>query len=255
MLRSMFEWMRAHWLLLVAAGLLLCAAEQLAYQWKDRDYLQALTNTVIKNACARTAEQKALALRDYLRQNVAFDGAPVEGRPYLRASAAETLKSGKGYCGEVSRAFICMAGLADIPAQRINLYGGTSHVVAEVELGGKNWIVDCQNPPAIADLEPIEQVMRERGYFDYSTLNVRRLGLDSFFSRIKLRMGPLTYWGENPHALRAAFWFALAGLVLLFRPLRWSVRAMLKRRGWIHESDKPKLHAALNGLAEVGPGR
>jgi hypothetical protein len=238
---------------LLVVVLLLLAAEQVVVQCSEQAYVQDLTSAVIQDAGAIATKDKVIAIRDYLRKNVAFNGAPVVGRPFLRATAAETLKSRKGYCGEVSRAFICMAGCLDIPAQRINLYGPQAHTVAEVDINGRNWIVDCQYPPPIPDLKSLEQIMLEGTYADYSTLNVRRLGLDSLFSRIKLHMGPLTYWGENPHALKAAFCGSLAGVVMLVRPLRWSVRTVLRRRGWIHKSDKPGLDVALNGHAESAP--
>jgi hypothetical protein len=166
----------------------------------------------------------------------------MDDRPFLRASAAETLQSGKGYCGEVTRAFIRMADAVGIRAQRINLYGKINHVVAEVELKpGERVIVDSQNPPLLPDLDTLDHVILRPEYTDYSTLNLRRLRLSWLVSRIKLEIGPLTYWAESPHALEAGLWLAaalmlLSGKLLLVcgRPL---ARMLLARRGWVKPAD------------------
>jgi Transglutaminase-like superfamily len=257
LLSSIFKALLRRWDLAIAVILVLMAALQLAFQFQERWYLQEVTHAIVKDAGAKTTEEKVLALRGYIRKNVEFRNAPTNDRPFLRATAAETLQSGKGYCGEVSRTFICMARVLDIRAQRINLYGKKPHVVAEAELSdGQNVIVDCQNPPHIAGLEPLDKVMLRGDYDDYSTLNVRRLGLDGLFSRIKMQMGPFVYWGENPHALKALVFVVLAFGLLLIRPFRWSIRTILQRRGWIHQSDLAKFAVVLkhpaNGTAPQG---
>jgi hypothetical protein len=152
------------------------------------------------------------------------------------------LQSGKGYCGEVTRAFIRMADAVGIRAQRINLYGAINHVVAEVELKpDERVIVDSQNPPLLLDLETLDHVILRPEYTDYSTLNLRRLRLSWLVSRVKLEMGPLTYWTESPNALKAGLWLAVA-LVLLSGKLllvcgRPLVRKLLARRGWVKSPD------------------
>ncbi len=215
----------------------------------ENRYLQAVAKRVISEAGATTHEAQITALRDFIRQTVRFENAPMYNRPFLRATAMETISSGEGYCGEVSRAFINLAHAAGIKAQRVNLYGSELHVVAEAELNpGSNVIVDCQSPPKIVNLEPLDSVMLRPEYDDFSTLNVRRLGLSSLFSRIKLQMGPLTYWSENPHALKAGFWFGLAGLFVLIKGLRDAVRFSLKKRGWVHSSNQQVVEAVTQSL-------
>ena len=61
-------------------------------------------------------------------------GAPHDDRPFLRATARETLESGLGYCGESTRAFINLAHQLGIKAHRVNLYGPSPHVIAEAEV-------------------------------------------------------------------------------------------------------------------------
>src|SRR5438093_59962 len=81
-------------------------------------------------------------------------------------------------------------------------------------------------------------VIRRDEYDDYYTLSLRRLGLYPAISRIKVNLGSLIYWTENPHALQALGWFLLAlALTITFLALkvgRVCVRHYLHRRGWIH---------------------
>jgi hypothetical protein len=231
---------------------------------QDACYTRGMAETVVCQAGAATPRQKVLALRNYLRKEVHIPHTPgwMEDRPFLRQSAAETLQTHEGWCGEETRAFIVMADAVGVRAQRLNLYGeADAHVVAEADLGcdGKV-IVDCQQPPHIAELTPLDEVVGGSQFKDYSTLNLRRVGLGSFVPRLKLSMGAVGYWVERPHMLRALFWAALAlGLVTL-KGLRSLVRWLLHRRGWIHASDQARLQrlwqngpAEEHGLSEPRP--
>ena len=167
----------------------------------------------------------------------------------MRATAADTLRSGLGYCGEVTRVFICMAASVGVRAQRINLYGKENHVVAEAQLAPeKRVIVDCQNPPRIAQLVPLDKVILQPECSDYSTLNLRRLRLNWLVSRLKLEMGPLTYWTENPHLLKATIWFFLAAALLSLKLALQLARLMLRRAGWVRGTE-----LRVNHLPPVSP--
>ena len=210
--------------------------------YQNQRYVEQVAQAVIQQAQANDARARVLALQQYLQTHVTYVGAPYDNRPFFRASAAETLQSGLGYCGEVSRTFIKMAHAIGIRAQRINLFGSSPHVVAEVELSeNERVIVDCQNPPQIPNLEPLEKVMLRPEYNDYSTLNLRRLHLSGIFQRIKLEMGIWNYWLESPHALKAWLWLALAGLLVAFRLLLLlgprCLRMILTRLGWVQLSN------------------
>jgi hypothetical protein len=221
-------------------------AVEAAQQYKESLYVNAFAWEVVNREQAKDAQSRIIALRDYIRQNVTFQSAPKD-RPFLRASAAETLRSGKGYCGEVTRAFIQMAGAVGIRAQRINLYGKNPHVVAEAELSpGDAVIVDCQYPPQIRDLEKLDQVILRREYDDYYTLNLRRLRINWFVTRIKTEIGPLTYWTENPRALKAALWLGLAFFLIVCRVIRSALRYVLRKRGWVHVSDLKRVGVSAN---------
>lgn len=187
----------------------------------EQRYLDKKAHEIIAIANAQTQTEQILALRDYVRLNVTSAGLNLnDKRPFLRDSAKRTLETGKGFCGEVSRTFICLARQLGINAQRINLYGKNPHVVAVVELDtGERFLVDSQRAPdgtTVFD-EPItlNQLMSDPkyGYTNYSTIHLRRLGLGNFFTSLNLRITFISWLLENPSLLLATL--ALGGTVAL----------------------------------------
>lgn len=245
--QTMREKLRRHalavWIVVLAAPL----SVEAYFQHAEDAYVHAVAERVVRDAHATAPREQVVALRDYVRAHVTWEGAPGENdpRPFLRATAEETLRSGVGYCGEDSRLFINLARSMGIEAQRVNLYGRVMHVVAEVELvPHERLIVDAQSPPMIDGLEPLDQVILRPEFDDYYTLNLRRLHLGWLVSRVRLEMGPLTYWLENPHALKAALWGSLLAVVVGARLARTALRYFLLRRGWVHRSSLPQTAAA-----------
>lgn len=238
------------WLVVIALAM---GMIETVRQYRESLYVRSIALEVVQQAGAADTRSRIIALRDFLRAKVSYQGAPYEARPFLRATAAETLRSGVGYCGEITRAFICLADAIGIRAQRINLVGKHLHVVAEAELApGQHVIVDGQNPPAIVDLEQLDKVILRPEYDDYYTLNLRRLRANWLVSRIKMQLGPLTYWTENPHALLAALWFGLALTLITARGIRQLLRFGLRRRGWIHVSNEEAVRQAALSLQGQG---
>jgi transglutaminase superfamily protein len=225
-------------------------------QHRDARYIKGVVASIFPNGAPADARARVVALREYVRTHVSWQGLPLDAdRPFLRFSAAEILRTGKGYCGESTRVFIVLAAEAGIAAQRINLWGAKPHVVAEVRLSSQEdpVLVDAQNPPQIVELETLDKVIERPEYDDYYTLNLRRLHLNWLVSRVKLRMGALTYWTENPHALRSALYVMLAMGIVLMKLGRRALRAFLHRRGWIHVSALPVTNtAAVNDRRWVG---
>lgn len=235
------------WLAVTMA--LVMGSVEMVRQYRDNIYVRSVALDVIRQAGAADNPARIIALRDFLRTKVQYQGAAHDDRAFLRATAAETIRSGFGYCGEVTRAFICLADAVGIRAQRINLVGASLHVVAEAEIApGQNVIADCQNPPAIIDLEPLDKVILRPEYDDYYTLNLRRVRLNGLVSRIKMQLGALTYWTENPHALQATLWFSLALGLVGVRGLRRLLRFGLRKRGWIHASNERDVWGAVSTL-------
>ena len=252
--RRLSRWRRFAFIGAVTIALAIGAVES-ATQYLQSRAIQTIAHNVTWRAGTNDPRARIIALRDYVRANVSFFDAQQESRPFFRDSAIETLSSGKGYCGEATRAFICLADAVGIRAQRINLWGTEPHVVAEAEISrDERVIVDCQNPPKIRDLETLDRVILRPEFTDYYTLNLRRVYLNGFVSRVKLEMGPLTYWTENPHALKAllSFLFALSLLLslLILKAARNASRALLRRRGWIHLSNTQEIVAAATMLTQ-----
>lgn len=246
--RRLPSWRRIVFIGTITVAAVMCAVEGATYYFERRS-IQAIAKDVIQRAGAVDTRSRIIALRDYVRANVSVFDAQEINRPFFRDSAAETLRSGKGFCGESTRAFICLADSVGIRAQRINLWGTEPHVVAEAEISPNDRvIVDCQNPPKIKDLETLDEVILRPEFTDYYTLNLRGLHLYGIVSRVKLAMGALTFWTENPHALKSLLWFlfglssALSWLIL--KSARKLLRAVLRKRGWIHVSNTREIAAA-----------
>ena len=217
--------------------------------YQDQKWLAVKANEIVRRAGAKTRREQVMALRDYLRRNVRCEGALHDGRPFLRDSARTTLESGRGYCGESTRAFINLAAQLGFKAQRVNLYGRVNHVVAEVEIDpGKSILVDPQdntstNPYLDARDRTLDRVVgRTNSLFqDYSNIHLRRLPLISFFvQRVRMRKNWLTWTMENPWLIRADCFLA-ASLLLLFAMLVDSIliRLYAYRLGIVSPSGSP----------------
>ena len=211
-------------LILTGLGVYECVAQR-----REGEYVRLVAGGATKDVQAADELAVVVALRDHVRRNVKHKGYRRRGRPFLRATAAETLRSGRGHCGEATRAFINMADAAGVRAQRLYLEGRMPHVVAEVRLkGGDRLIVDSYDEPYIPEITTLEQVMRRPEFSSYSSLNWRRAlaSLPSF----KLDLGPLAFYLENPHAIKALFYFLLAAACVGLK--LWGARALnyLKRR-------------------------
>jgi hypothetical protein len=217
-----------------------------ALQFNESRQESALAWRIVNDAHAQDPRSRVLALRDYIRRHVSYHGAPIETRPFLRATALETLRSGLGWCGDVSRTFIVLARAMGIDTQRIDLDGSHTHVVAEADIGlSETVVVDSQNPPHVPDLEPLSVTLRRPEYTTYYTLNLRRLHLGAV-THLRIEMGFLTYWTENPHALKALLWGVLAAILVSAKGVRWSLRRFLVRRGWVHRG------TVQEGVSPVG---
>jgi hypothetical protein len=253
-MRSLLPWLWKNGIPVLTGICFVLALWETAWQIQDARHVGQVAHTVVREAGAVTLEEKVLALRDYLRRNIDFHGAAYNNRPFLRATAGETLSTGKGYCGDVTRTFICMAAAVDVPAYRVNLYGRSPHTVAAVELKpGSHLVVDCSPyPMTISDLQSLDKVMLRPEYTDYSTLNLRRLGIASLVTRPKLMSESLTFWTENPNALKALLFTSLGAGLLVSLAVRHAWRRFLSWRGWVHRSNIPALKDALN-QTEKGP--
>ena len=192
---------------------------------EEQSWLAEQAQQITARAGAHNRREQVMALRDYLRRHVKWRGAAREGRPFLRATARETLESVLGYCGESTRAFIQLAHQLGIRAHRVALYGTDQHVIAEVEVRpGLFILVDPQDsPPMNAYFDrrdwTLDTALRDHGcpFSDYSNLSLRRVPiLDQFVSRVKLRDGPLTRILEDPWLIRFYSCIILCSFMVFF---------------------------------------
>lgn len=193
---------------LLAAGLL-----QAREQRRQDAYVRAVTREVLANA-PEDFDAKVTALRDHVRthvRNIEFRGLT---RPFLRDTAADTLRTGRGRCGEAARVFVNMARAAGIDAQRLYLEGERSHVVAVVtRADGTVLVADSSaDPNYFPELVPLPALSSHADFRTYSTWR-RPRSLHALPSNF-VGLGPLAYLFENPHALLAALCFLAAAATL-----------------------------------------
>lgn len=224
-------------LALLAAGLF-----QAREQQRQDEFVRAAAREALAGVPEGDFDAKVLALRDYVRthvRNIEFKGLT---RPFLRDTAADTLRTGKGRCGEAARVFVNMARAAGIPAQRLYLEGEKSHVISVVgREDGAVLVADSSADPFyFHELEPLSAVTRHPEFRTFSTWRRTRAlrALPSNF----VSLGPLAYLVENPHALLAClcFFASAATLGLSIYAARRLPRRRVADEGF-------HAHAALEG--------
>ena len=225
----------------IVMTLLLFAGHCLLRHREDQRWLAVRARQITDRAGAHTRREQIIALRDHLRRHVKWRSAPHDDRPFLRATARETLQSGLGYCGESTRAFINLAHQLGISAQRVNLYGPNPHVIAEAEVRpGVSILVDPQDSPLMNDYFDrrdwtLDEAARDPGapFLSYSNLHLRRVPLLSrYATRVRLTSSSLTWVLENPwliEAYIALIFFTLITVGLLID--RLAVRLYAYRLG------------------------
>ena len=227
-------------LALLAVG----AAESLAQQRHD-EYVRAAAREALAGAAGRDLESRVTALRDYVRSHVRNVNFSARGRPFLRDTAAETLRTGRGRCGEATRVFVNLARAAGIPAQRLYLEGRKAHVVAAVDAGdGRTLVVDATERFYFGEVATLGDLPRHAEFDTYSTFGWRRLGLLRSLPSNSVGLGPLGYLFENPHALLAWLCYLSAAAALALAAL---LRRRLPRRAQAGAPEGFVVPAALEG--------
>lgn len=212
----------------VALALLAVGAAETLVQQRQDNYVRAVTREALEGAAGQDFDSKVAALRDYVRTHVRNVDFSAHCRPFLRDTAAETLRSGRGRCGEATRVFVNMARAAGIPAQRLYLEGRRAHVVAAVGAGdGRTLIVDVTERFYFREVETIDGLSRHEEFSTYSTFGWRRLSLLRALPSNAVSLGPLGYLFENPHALLAWLCYLSSAATLLLAVL---LRRRLPRR-------------------------
>jgi hypothetical protein len=170
-----------------------------------------MAQNIVRQANATDTTSRIVALRDYLRRNVTANNYPVAGRPFLRDTAAYALQTGQGRCGESTRAFVNMAESLGIHAQRLYLEGELEHVVALVTLrDGRQLIVDSIDFPYFLNIEEFHPGIQFPDFNYYSSINLHRWLKKPSLAANTYDPPGLSYFMENPHALKALFYFLLS---------------------------------------------
>jgi transglutaminase-like putative cysteine protease len=187
----------------LALALFLAGAGEALRQRGEDAYVRAAAREATAAGRARDFDSRVAALRDFVRARVQNIDFPAAGRPFLRDTAADTLRTGRGRCGEAARVFVNMARAAGLPAQRLYLEGEKSHVISVVVRDdGAVLVADSSADPFyFRELEPLSAVTRRPEFRTYSTWRRTRAlrALPPNF----VSLGPLAYLFENPHALLA----------------------------------------------------
>ena len=97
----------------------------------------------------------------------------------------------------------------------------------------------------------LDSLILQGEWIDYYTVNLRRLAVHPFVSRVKLEPGVMTYILEKPYLLRAVLWTLLALLVLALAVLRRVILIYLRWRGWIKV---PPQATPLRATTDTGSG-
>ena len=228
----------------LALALLAAGAFEAREQQRQDEYVRSVTREALAGVPAGDFDAKVLALRDYIRthvRNIEFGGLT---RPFLRDTAADTLRTGKGRCGEAARVFVNMARAAGIDAQRLYLEGEKSHVITVVGRDdGTVLIVDSSaDPNYFTELEPLSALSTHGEFRTFSTWR-RTRALRALPSNY-VSLGPLAYLFENPHALLACF--CLLASALTFALAAYAARGLPHRRPRVSEKSFPA-HAAFGG--------
>jgi hypothetical protein len=229
----------------LALALLAVGAAECLVQQRQDEYVRAATREALESAAGQDIDSKVVALRDYVRSHVRNVNFSAHGRPFFRDTAADTLRTGRGRCGEATRVFINMARAAGIPARRLYLEGRRAHVVAAVDAGdGRTLIADATERFYVAEVEPLGGLARHTEFATYSTFGWRRLSLLRALPSNSVSLGPLAHLFENPHALLAWACFLSAAAALALAAL---LRRRLPRRLTPAEREGFGVHVTLEG--------
>ncbi len=220
---------------------IICVVFFLKYTYNhfsDRAFLVNQTQDIFGKNIAEikkvTEEERVRIIMRYIKNTLSFEGVnKTAKRPFLRATAVETLKSKKGLCGEYSRVGILLLHFASIEAQRFYLFGPQwEHVLLNCKIDGKWYLIDNFDDPSVemkeTDIKKIEFPKFELLKNDWSTLNpwtdyqsVRFFHNYSFLRNYRTIIFPHTFiiFFASPYLVKSVL-FVILFLVLTFLRLK-----------------------------------
>jgi hypothetical protein len=212
----------------VASGAMTAVLQLLGWGW-ERAGLKNTLNSVVPGGRIRRRED-VLAVWHLLRTTVRWDPAlQTARRPWLRAPAGQTLRTGRGLCGENARLAVRLLRLGGCRANRLYLFGRRwGHVVVELWWEGGWRLFDAHaddDTLPSADQIGVVPSTEVAGFPNRHIENpwvgaatTKLLRKIPWLARRRLP-GLLVEWAESPHLIRAsmALLVAGAGLALLAR--------------------------------------
>ena len=133
-----------------AGGIALVGGGLIAW-WREDRFLANVLREIVPGGRFRDRDD-LVRLKRRLSETIRWDEARMhERRPLLRASAAQVLASGEGFCGENARAAVRLLRLGGVDAHRLYLEGERwGHVVVEHEWEGGWRLFDGHVDPRTA---------------------------------------------------------------------------------------------------------
>jgi hypothetical protein len=242
---------------LVNAGVILFALSlPLTADWEfsTRQYLKGFASGIVAPDIG--SQVKVTAIMSWMEKNSARSGANNTDLLTVR-DPEDTLNSGKllHICGSATNAFVNLANVSGVPARRLLLLNSSdtaNHVVAEVELDGRWYLVDpvfhmiprgssgqWLTASDLRDSATLSSVMRNipayRPEYNYQRTAHLRLGrvpvLGPFAGRILDRLWPgwdgAVFWTLLTE--RESFAAFVGGIFLLF--VFFTLRTVMKTYG------------------------
>ncbi|MBI2269188.1 MAG: transglutaminase domain-containing protein [Bacteroidetes bacterium] len=202
-----------------------CLGHHIYNQYELKKTDEKIFNTSLDEARKLDEITRVKKIHAYVKSHIGFEGLDVNmDRPILRASEIETLKSGKGFCGENVRVMIKLLDQVGIPARRFYLYGEQwQHVLTECKIDGKWYLIDAHNDPFIEmtgdmigkipspDFKLLKNTDETNEWLDYH--RIRFFEFNSFLKNKKKIYLPhsVVYFFESIFLIKAA---VIAGLFI-----------------------------------------
>jgi hypothetical protein len=130
---------------------MLFSAFFLVQWWRERAMLLQTVRRVTGKAEGYNTTESIAAIKRFLTEHISYDTEKREAkRPLLRQSAATTLRTGFGFCGENARVAVLMLNYAGIRAGRVYLFGNRwNHVVVENLYHNQWYLFDAHRDPGV----------------------------------------------------------------------------------------------------------
>jgi hypothetical protein len=191
---------------------------------REVGYLKRILRKIVPGGRIR-AREDLVRIKNYLSTHVRYDRRRVnDPRPWLRASARETLTTGFGFCGENARAALWLLGLGGVRAHRVYIDATIwKHILLEHRWEGGWKFFDSHGDPAtvlpddaVGRIESTDLAALPNGHEGNAYLCTYRLrpfhavpGLRRFEQLRLPWLGALVL--ESPSLLHAGAGLALAG--------------------------------------------